>query len=361
MASPITVEVEYQGQPVGRYVLTPERALNKIGRAPSSAIQLQDPAAATFHAAIELSAAGSHVVDMGSANGTSLNGNKVSRAPLKAGDRIQIGATTLTIVEGAAATVTPAAPAEQPGWQPASAALSQAAPPPGVVAESAAPSPLQRALPKAAQVGFLPGQEAPADPDDTLDDDDPMVARMKRANQRNRRLALLGLPIAAAIIAIFVYAASVQEAPQLATPASYTSARPQLSPEQVERLALFDTTEPRDEAKYVYYRVSHRQSLREIANKFYEDPSLVNLLVASNPKVGSASEALEPQQEVRIMRYLEYKVQDGDTWENIAQAKLSNADRASALQEANPQAAKEAGTLAVGATIKIPLFAPKAY
>src|SRR5688572_1207242 len=104
MSTPITIEVEYRGRPVGRHVLTADRALNKIGRAPGSAILVQDPAAASFHAAIEISAGGMHLVDMGSIAGTLLNGTRVNRAPLKAGDRIQIGDTSLLISTGAGAS-----------------------------------------------------------------------------------------------------------------------------------------------------------------------------------------------------------------------------------------------------------------
>lgn len=63
-----------------------------MGRCSTNAVQLHDRLASRKHALILMIDAGFWLIDLGSLNGTYLNGKKVStRTQLKAGDRINIG------------------------------------------------------------------------------------------------------------------------------------------------------------------------------------------------------------------------------------------------------------------------------
>jgi signal transduction histidine kinase/pSer/pThr/pTyr-binding forkhead associated (FHA) protein len=68
-----------------------------IGRDPSSDVQLRDPGISRHHARLELR--GDHYVlkDLGSANGTCVNGVRVSESSLRAGDQIRMGNTILAM------------------------------------------------------------------------------------------------------------------------------------------------------------------------------------------------------------------------------------------------------------------------
>lgn len=76
-----------------------EYALSKteasIGRAATSDIALRDSKVSRAHTRIECRADGCWVVDLGSANGTKLNGVPVDQARLAPGDVISVGATSL--------------------------------------------------------------------------------------------------------------------------------------------------------------------------------------------------------------------------------------------------------------------------
>ena len=67
-----------------------------LGRSPEVAIQIDDDGVSRKHAKIQVGADGSHyLVDLGSTNGTFLNGVRLSMSPLQDGDKIQIGANTV--------------------------------------------------------------------------------------------------------------------------------------------------------------------------------------------------------------------------------------------------------------------------
>ncbi|MGH7331115.1 MAG: FHA domain-containing protein [Polyangiaceae bacterium] len=70
-----------------------------IGRSPSAAIRLSEPMVSRVHARIELRGAGVFVEDLGSRNGTLLNGTPLAReAVLSPGDRVRIGSTEILFV-----------------------------------------------------------------------------------------------------------------------------------------------------------------------------------------------------------------------------------------------------------------------
>ncbi len=74
------------------------RIANRIvlGRSPQCDVQIEDGGASRQHAALEQGPDGAvRIVDLGSRNGTFVNGEQVSREVLKDGDKIQIGDTTI--------------------------------------------------------------------------------------------------------------------------------------------------------------------------------------------------------------------------------------------------------------------------
>lgn len=66
-----------------------------VGRASTSDIRLDDTGVSRRHAEIRLEGDDVVVVDLGSTNGTSVNGRAVERARLTPGDRIEVGRTVL--------------------------------------------------------------------------------------------------------------------------------------------------------------------------------------------------------------------------------------------------------------------------
>lgn len=79
-----------------------------IGRSAENAIVLAGEGVSRRHAAIADEGGVAILRDLGSANGTFLNGGRVTRAPLKPGDTIGVGSVRL-VVEGAGAGAGPAA------------------------------------------------------------------------------------------------------------------------------------------------------------------------------------------------------------------------------------------------------------
>ena len=71
-----------------------------IGRATANDVVLADPSVSRRHARIERSAQGCEVVDLGSANGVTVNGVKVARGTLKSGDVFGIGDSSFRFVRG---------------------------------------------------------------------------------------------------------------------------------------------------------------------------------------------------------------------------------------------------------------------
>lgn len=113
---------EYRDLPSGRTV---------IGRQPSCDLVIQDSAASRQHAAIEITGDTVALSDLGSRNGTSVNGQRCSGTrTLAEGDVIGIGATQLvlqmlgradSVREDSTATIAPGGPAWTEGFQDTSA------------------------------------------------------------------------------------------------------------------------------------------------------------------------------------------------------------------------------------------------
>ncbi len=74
-----------------------DRPVTTIGRRSDQDIVLPDPSVSRTHARIEIAPDGAMIVDLGSTNGTLVNGRAVrgARAALRPGDRIQLGTVVL--------------------------------------------------------------------------------------------------------------------------------------------------------------------------------------------------------------------------------------------------------------------------
>jgi pSer/pThr/pTyr-binding forkhead associated (FHA) protein len=76
-----------------------ERDIVKIGRLASAHLRLEDPKVSRIHAVIEVAENKEiSIIDMGAAEGTLVNGEKVSRMRLKHGDEIGLGDSRLVVV-----------------------------------------------------------------------------------------------------------------------------------------------------------------------------------------------------------------------------------------------------------------------
>ncbi|MFM1871707.1 MAG: hypothetical protein RL398_1129 [Planctomycetota bacterium] len=101
-----------------------------LGRVSGCDVVLQDGKASRRHAKIVVEAGVVELEDLGSSNGTLLNGKPVTRRVLRGGDEIQIGATVITYVEGEAPRTAPAAAVATPASSPpASSPVAPAATP----------------------------------------------------------------------------------------------------------------------------------------------------------------------------------------------------------------------------------------
>lgn len=97
--------VEGPGGRVGALVLPDGRRLPlddepvRIGRLPDCAINLSDPQVSRHHAEVRPAREGYEVVDLGSTNGTMVNGVVVREHELRDGDVILVGATSIRYEE----------------------------------------------------------------------------------------------------------------------------------------------------------------------------------------------------------------------------------------------------------------------
>ena len=69
-----------------------------VGRGAENAITIDDQAMSKAHAVFEFSDSGYRIRDLGSMNGTLLNGSEIGVAELKHGDRIKMGEHTFQLV-----------------------------------------------------------------------------------------------------------------------------------------------------------------------------------------------------------------------------------------------------------------------
>jgi len=71
-----------------------------LGRDNSNSVRLHDTEVSRRHAELRLEREGYRIVDLGSANGTFVNGQPVDQTPLHSGDRVQLGQTVMLFQAG---------------------------------------------------------------------------------------------------------------------------------------------------------------------------------------------------------------------------------------------------------------------
>src|SRR5512146_1525010 len=96
MPNPVTLNV-YRGEDLVRSESF-TRDIIKIGRLASAHLCLEDDRVSRIHSVIEV-APGGHIsiIDMGSAEGTFVNGKRVSKGPLRPGDEIKLGGLRIVL------------------------------------------------------------------------------------------------------------------------------------------------------------------------------------------------------------------------------------------------------------------------
>jgi pSer/pThr/pTyr-binding forkhead associated (FHA) protein len=155
MGVSLNVQVFRGGQPQNQHQFDSDTNRTiKIGRLPSAQLKLDDPKVSRIHAVIEFAGADASLTDMGSAQGTEVNGAKVtSRLKLNHGDTITIGDTQIYVGFGSYAGPQFAAPA---------APAPVAAPTPQAAAPRSAPVPQPMSAGPAQDGGmrFDPGSSA---------------------------------------------------------------------------------------------------------------------------------------------------------------------------------------------------------
>lgn len=98
----LRLSVMENGQPVRVEELASDMVPIKVGRLSSSHLRFDDSSVSRIHAVIEAAADGSfNLIDLGSAAGTFVNGEKITKASIKHGDNLQFGniVVMLTLVD----------------------------------------------------------------------------------------------------------------------------------------------------------------------------------------------------------------------------------------------------------------------
>ena len=88
-------QIATPGHPVRDVEL--RRDIIKLGRIRSAHVQLDDPRVSRLHAVIETSPEVITLIDLGSSDGTQVNGVRVAKQRLASGDRLLVGATTIEV------------------------------------------------------------------------------------------------------------------------------------------------------------------------------------------------------------------------------------------------------------------------
>ncbi len=145
MARLISLKVYRNGELIGSESFEREPGgVVKIGRLASAHLHLDDEKVSRIHAVIEVAQSGEfNVIDMGSAEGTFVNSQKINKAALKAGDEIRLGDTRLVVQgdggDGASAGAVAETP--PPAEEPTAVATPSPVPTPEMPAEVAPPAP----------------------------------------------------------------------------------------------------------------------------------------------------------------------------------------------------------------------------
>jgi pSer/pThr/pTyr-binding forkhead associated (FHA) protein len=83
-----------QGADKGKRFVVADRPIG-IGREAANPVRLHDNEVSRKHAEVRRDGEGCRIVDLGSANGTYLNGQPVEAALLRSGDQVRLGQTVI--------------------------------------------------------------------------------------------------------------------------------------------------------------------------------------------------------------------------------------------------------------------------
>jgi hypothetical protein len=89
--------VESPALPSGRSLALAPTAALRLGRAPDNDLPLEDTFVSSHHARLSSTSDGLLLEDLGSTNGTYVNGEETNRAWLRPGDEISIGDTVFRV------------------------------------------------------------------------------------------------------------------------------------------------------------------------------------------------------------------------------------------------------------------------
>ena len=168
---PLTFQI-YKGDEVVRTETLTQNII-KIGKLSSSQIRIDDETVSRMHAVIEVAGAGEiFIIDVGSAKGTFVNGQKINKTKLNSGDTIMLGSVKIVVTMGEAVAST-SAPAPSPmddgptevNIQVPQAAAAKAPPPAArntVMGMSAVPKDVAAMLGSEAPAAPAPAPAAPA-------------------------------------------------------------------------------------------------------------------------------------------------------------------------------------------------------
>ena len=91
--------VDYPGERTEKYPI--EQELVMVGRSGDAHLQIDDKSVSRVHCELKQSTDGTWLItDMGSRNGTKVNGDAVEQARLYEGDEVKLGRVLLTFYEG---------------------------------------------------------------------------------------------------------------------------------------------------------------------------------------------------------------------------------------------------------------------
>lgn len=168
-----------------------------IGRVAGCDVVLDDAKASRRHARIVLQGGVAEIEDLGSSNGTQLNGKPVTRRLLRSGDEVQIGTTVLRVVEGpsgpaAAAAAAPAAVDDVDLFGDEVEPAPTSAPPPAAPRPAPAPP---AAVPTPPASPSPPSPPSPPAPARVVEFEDEVVAVRKPAAAATPAQAAAGEPV----------------------------------------------------------------------------------------------------------------------------------------------------------------------
>jgi adenylate cyclase len=86
--------------------------LNSLGRNPTNDFRVSDPSVSSFHCEVEVTAEFVLVRDLGSTNGTFVDGQRIKEAILKPGYLLRLGSAELKLEDQAIRIAIPVSPAE---------------------------------------------------------------------------------------------------------------------------------------------------------------------------------------------------------------------------------------------------------